>query len=330
MDSLTEARSGPDGDGNTLPDGARAMPDGGAGAGGRLRGRTVVVTGGNTGLGYFCCEQLTAQGAKVVLVCRDQARAGAAMAAIRFRNPQAQVQFQSLDLADLASVSRAAEQLSGLDRIDALIANAGVIRARHRHETADGFELILGTNHLGHFALLAGLLPALERAGTRIVQVGSISHRWAQLHFDDPGQRRYGNASAYARSKLAVMLFGFELAQRLQSAGSVMSSVVAHPGLSLSAFTPERPGQAARARASLPRRILMRPIAQGKDSGAGPLVRAAVGPGSRNGQYWGPDGWFQLTGSPSVVRARPHAYDRSAAAQLWEASERLTGMKLRI
>lgn len=294
-----------------------------------LTGRRILVTGGNAGLGYFACEQLAGAGASVVMASRDETKARAAIKAIRDRHPDADVSFQQLDLADLASVRSAAGVLAAGPPLAGLLANAGVVGSPERRTTADGFELQFGTNHLGHYALVALLLPALSAAGTRIVHLGSISHRWARLTPSTLAPSTYRNASAYATSKLAVTAFGFELARRLDLTRSAATSVVAHPGFALGMLTPDRPGIAAHRDAPVWRRAVMRRVAQGKDDGAWPLVRATVDRSIPNGAYCGPDGWFQLKGLPAIVPAQRHARESNAASRLIDLSADLTGIELR-
>ncbi|WDF32288.1 SDR family NAD(P)-dependent oxidoreductase [Arthrobacter agilis] len=296
----------------------------------RLTGRRVLVTGGNAGLGYFACEQLAGAGASVVMASRSEDKARRAIDAIRSRFPRADVTFQALDLADLRSVRAAADTVAAGPPLAALVANAGVVGAARRRTTADGFELQFGTNHLGHYALVALLLPTLSAAGTRIVHLGSISHRWARLTPSSLQPATYRNARAYATSKLAVMAFGFELARRLDLSRSTATSVVAHPGFALGMLTPPRPGVAAHEDAPLWRQRILQPVAQGKDEGAWPLVRAAVDTTIPNGAYCGPDGWFQLRGRPAVVEAKPHARESNAASRLFDLSAELTGIALRV
>ncbi|AMM20862.1 hypothetical protein AX769_12805 [Frondihabitans sp. PAMC 28766] len=292
----------------------------------RASRRRVVVTGANAGLGYFVAEQLAATGVRVVLACRDESRAKRAVDSILTIVPDADLQVVVTDLADLASVRVAADQIMADGPVDALVANAGVVGSRRRQTTADGFELQFGTNHLGHFALVSHLLPALAAAEAgRIVHLGSIAHTLSRLDLDDPMMvQRYSGHRAYSRSKLAVMTFGFELDRRLRDAGSSVSSVVAHPGFALENLTERRPGIVRRRWLPAPLVGLMRTVSQGKDQGARPLVYAAVGADVAGGEYWGPDGWFQLTGAPALVRARRHARNRKTAARLWNLSARLT------
>lgn len=294
--------------------------------------RTVVVTGASAGLGYWTAEQLAAAGHRVVLATRSPERAAAAERSIRQHVPDATLEHVHVDLADLDSVRRAADDLGSLGPVDALVNNAGVVGSGTRGSTAQGLELQVGTNHVGHFALTGLVLPMLEQTAGRVVHLGSIAHRWAALDGRAPlGTGRYSSYRQYGRSKLAVMLFGFELAQRLGDAGSSVSSVVAHPGLSLDALAPARPAVLPARTDPAWTRPGQRFWAQGKDAGALPIVHAAVGATSgpdavRSGQYWGPGGFLQLRGPASVVRAEPHAHDRTEAARLWVASERASGV----
>ena len=294
----------------------------------KLDGRRIVVTGGNAGLGYFTCEQLAEAGASVVLAARSEQRARAAIASLRNRVPEAEVTYLPLDLASLRSIRLAADTLGSGAPIDGFVANAGVIGSSRYQTTTDGFELQFGTNYLGHYALTSMLLPAFHAAGTRIVHLGSISHRWARLAATslDPG--RYRNYRAYATSKLAVMTYGFELARLLELAGRSATSVVAHPGLALSSLTPQREGLARSENSARPRRRAPRWVAQGKNEGAWPIVRAVADPALPTGSYCGPDGPFQLRGEPALVEPAPHAHDRNAASQLLDFSAAQTGIHL--
>ncbi|ROS73279.1 NADP-dependent 3-hydroxy acid dehydrogenase YdfG [Curtobacterium sp. PhB130] len=294
--------------------------------------RRVVVTGASAGLGYWAAEQLAAAGHRVVLATRSPERADAAERSIRQHVPDAALEHLHVDLADLDSVRAAADDLGGRGPVDALVNNAGVVGSGTRRSTAQGFELQVGTNHLGHFALTGLVLPLLEQSAGRVVHLGSIAHRWASLDPGDPLRvGRYSSYGQYGRSKLAVMLFGFELAERLADAGSSVSSVVAHPGLSLDALAPSRPLVAPARTEPGWTRPGQRLYAQGKDAGALPIVHAAVGAADgpdavRSGQYWGPAGFMQLRGPAAVVRAQPRAHDRTEAARLWVASERASGV----
>jgi NAD(P)-dependent dehydrogenase (short-subunit alcohol dehydrogenase family) len=286
----------------------------------------VVVTGATAGLGYFAAERLAAQGHRVVVAARDPERAVRAADAIRDRVAGAEVETVDLDLADLGSIRSGADALAAGGPVDVLLANAGVVGQRRRRTTADGFELQFGTNHLGHFALVSHLMPALTAApAARVVHLGSISHRWVRLDLDDPMMvSSYSSYVAYARSKLAVMSFGFELDRRLRAAGSTVSSVVAHPGFSWESLSDPRPPVVEPRRPPAVVTSAMHTFSQGKEVGAEPLVHAATAPGVAGGEYWGPAGWFQLTGAPALVAAQRHARDESVAQRLWRVSAALT------
>ncbi|MEU9045593.1 MULTISPECIES: SDR family NAD(P)-dependent oxidoreductase [unclassified Kitasatospora] len=289
-------------------------------------GRTVLVTGGNAGIGYFVAEQLAATGAVVVLGSRDAAKAEAAMASIRSRVTGAHVRHLRLDLADLSSLKAAVDRLD-LDHLDAVVHNAGVaLDDPPRRETADGHELMFATNHLGHFALTQWLAPLLSAAPRgRIVTVGSFAARSERLDLGDlQSTRDYRPKRTYGRSKLAQMCFGFELDRRLRAVGSTVLSVVAHPGGALDSLTPSRPpvrmttpGERLR---GLPAGLLV----QGKDAGAWPVVRAVLDPEVQGGQLWGPR-VFGLRGTPRREPVPAHMADPAVAAGLWAAGGELVG-----
>jgi NAD(P)-dependent dehydrogenase (short-subunit alcohol dehydrogenase family) len=291
--------------------------------------KRIVVTGATAGLGFFAAERLAAQGHKVVIAARDGARASRAVDTITERLPQADLETVEIGLADLGSVRSGASAIAAGGPVDVLLANAGVVGSRHRQKTVDGFELQFGTNHLGHFALVSHLLPVLEAAAAgRVVHLGSISHRWVRLDLDDPMMlSSYSNYVAYARSKLAVMTFGFELDRRLRETSSTVSSVVAHPGFSWESLSEPRPPVVVPRRPPAVITSAMHTFSQGKEVGAEPLVAAAVAESVQGGEYWGPAGWFQLTGEPALVKAHAHAYDRVAARRLWAESARLTSTR---
>ncbi|MEF2975650.1 oxidoreductase [Subtercola sp. YIM 133946] len=294
-----------------------------------LSGRRIVITGGNAGLGYWAAEFLARRGATIVLAARNEQRATSAIASILSRAPRGDVSWLKLDVADLGSVEEAAGQLAG-SRIDVLIANAGVTSASPRSFTRDGFELMFGTNVLGHFALIARLMPTLvDTPGSRVITLGSISHEFNELDLDDlMSERDYSSFRTYSRSKLAAMLIAFELDRRLRRAKLPVSSLAAHPGFALDELSAARPGISNGKPANLLVRTALRSFAHGKDAGALPVVRAAADPVARGGEYWGPDGWRQLKGSPIVVRARNRSRDIRTASELWSAAEQLTGTTL--
>ncbi len=295
-----------------------------------LSDRTIVVTGGTGGLGYWAAEQLAAAGAEVVIAARNPERGDAAVRSVRQWVPAARARFVRLDLADLSSVADAAAELAELPRIDALIANAGVLASKGRQTTADGFESMLGTNFLGHFALIGRMLPHLtaQSAPARIVHLGSISHEFTRLDLDDLQAEagRFREFRTYGRSKLAVMTYGFELDRRLRLAGARTASLVAHPGFAVDELSPPRDILPTPKTGTAVSRAAYRAIAQGKNAGARPIVAAATDPDARGGQYWGPAGWRQLKGRPAVVAAKPYARDPAIARPLWATAERLTGV----
>ncbi|MBB1154868.1 SDR family NAD(P)-dependent oxidoreductase [Amycolatopsis dendrobii] len=279
---------------------------------------TVLVTGGNAGIGYFVAEQVAEAGAEVVLGSRDAAKAEVALQVLRERVPGARASWARLDLADLASVK-------GIEvgELDAVVLNAGVyLEGPERRETKDGHEMTFGVNHLGHFALTAALQDRLK-PGARIVTMGSFAAKSAKLDFDDlQSERAYQPKTAYERSKLAQTLFALELDRRLRAVGSSRLSVVAHPGGALDSLTPDRPPLHVRSTKLSLARIAL----QGKDDGARPAVRAAAGPDVHSGQIWGPR-VFGLKGKPRPEPVRGPYADAEAAARVWAASVELTGVE---
>jgi NAD(P)-dependent dehydrogenase (short-subunit alcohol dehydrogenase family) len=286
-------------------------------------GRTAVITGANTGLGYETAAALAGRGARVVLGVRNLEKGRQAVARIAAATPGAEVELQELDLTSLESVRAAAAQLrSGHDRIDLLINNAGVMHTP-KSTTKDGFELQFGTNHLGHFAftglVLDRLLPV---AGSRVVTVSSIGHRIrAAIHFDDlQWDRRYSRVGAYGQSKLANLLFTYELQRRLAPHGTTIA-VAAHPGGSNTELMRNLPRPITAASA-----LLVEPLMQGADLGALPTLRAATDPGVLGGQYFGPDGFQEIRGYPKVVASSGQSHDVELQRRLWAVSEELTGV----
>jgi NAD(P)-dependent dehydrogenase (short-subunit alcohol dehydrogenase family) len=288
-------------------------------------GRTAVITGANTGIGFESAAVLAERGARVVLGVRDVAKGQEALKHITAAFPQADVSVKHLDLTSLQSVRQAAEELrSSYDRIDLLINNAGVMWTP-RGRTRDGFELHLGTNHLGHFALTGLLMDRLLAAsGSRIVTVSSAGHRvMADIHFDDlQYERRYSRFGAYNQSKLANLLFTYELERRLAAAHTGSIAVAAHPGGAKTALARYLP---------LPfrlpyERILVPLLAQSAAEGALPVLRAATDPYARGGQYYGPDGLGEFRGNPIVVQSSRKSRDTALQRRLWDVSEELTGV----
>jgi NAD(P)-dependent dehydrogenase (short-subunit alcohol dehydrogenase family) len=292
-------------------------------------GRTALVTGANSGIGFHAALELARHGAVVLLACRDAGRGGAARSAVLQQVPAAAVDLVALDLADLDSVAALADQVLGrAGGLDLLINNAGVMAVPGRQVTAQGFELQFGTNHLGHFALTMRLLPALlARPGSRVVTVSSLVHLFGSIRLDDlHSEHGYGRWRAYSQSKLANALFTVELDRRLRAAGAVTISVGAHPGYSYTGLMTSGPrlgGGGIFARVmGLAAPFTGQPAAQG----ALPVLRAATDPQARGGDYYGPRGPAQSRGAPRHVRYARTARDEQLAGRLWQASERLTGV----
>ncbi|MDR8409163.1 SDR family NAD(P)-dependent oxidoreductase [Nonomuraea sp. 3-1Str] len=288
-------------------------------------GRTFLVTGGNAGIGYFVAEQLAGTGATVVLGSRDSAKAEAAMASIRSRVPGARVRRVPLDLADMSSLKASVDAL-GPHGLDAVVHNAGVLLDEpQRRETGDGHELMFATNHLGHFALTWWLAPLLTAApASRVVTIGSFTAKSVDLD-DLQSTHGYQPKRAYARSKLAQMLFGFELDRRLRAAGSTTLSVVVHPGGALDSLTPSRPPFHVRTAGARLRALPLGVLLQGKEAAAWSAVRAVLDPSVRGGQLWGPR-VLGMRGLPAPEPVRGILADTELAARVWAASRDLTGV----
>jgi NAD(P)-dependent dehydrogenase (short-subunit alcohol dehydrogenase family) len=290
-------------------------------------GRTAVITGANTGIGFEAAAALARRGATVVLACRNLDRAAQAQARIAATAPAAKISTLQLDLASLASVRRAAERLRALHpRIDVLVNNAGGMR-RDYGLSEDGFELTLATNHLGPFAFTGLVLDTLLAApGSRIVTVSSIGHRRGAVNFDDLHfQHGYRHSTAYFQAKLANLMFTYELQRRLAASAAPTIAVAAHPGNARTEFGREL---SAPARAVLGPR--MRPLTfwllQSPQMGALPTLRAATDPSVHGGEYYGPPGRAQFTGYPARVESSARSHDTEAQRRLWQESERLTGV----
>ncbi|HZZ39489.1 MAG TPA: oxidoreductase [Acidobacteriaceae bacterium] len=293
------------------------------------RGKLAFITGANSGVGFHAALELARAGAAVILACRDRAKAEAARGRILATIPGAEVDVADLDLASLASVRSAAERFLASGRqLDLLINNAGIMALPHRRVSVDGFELQLGTNHFGHFALTGLLMPALlGAAAARIVTISSIAHRGATLDFSNLNwEHGYKPWPAYRRSKLANLLFAFELQRRLQRLAVSAISIAVHPGVSNTNLFAAGPGQGGGLLARIiPLFIAL--IAQPEAQGALPTLYAATSPDAHAGRFYGPDGWRQMRGYPVEVRAEAQAYDESLAGHLWQVSEELTGVR---
>ena len=290
-------------------------------------GRVVVVTGANTGIGYQTAAVLAHRGAHVVLAVRNLEKGNAALSRIVAAGPRADVTLQALDLSSLDSVRSAADALrTAYPRIDLLINNAGVMLTP-KQVTKDGFELQFGTNHLGHFALTGLVLDhLLPVRGSRVVTVSSMGHRLrAAIHFDDlQWERRYEPGAAYGQSKLANLLFTYELQRRLAARSSGKNAtiaVAAHPGTSNTELTRNLPAIFRPVKAVLGPMLFQSPA-----MGALPTLRAATDPAVRGGQYYGPDGFLEQRGHPKLVQSSAQSHDEELQRRLWTVSEELTGV----
>ena len=295
---------------------------------GDVSAATVLITGGNSGIGLEAGRILAGHGAQVILGCRNLEKGAAAVADITRDHPEAHVKVLELDLADLSSVEHASDRFLGEhDRLDVLCNNAGVMALPYR-QTIDGFEMQFGTNHLGHFALTGRLLPGLLAApAPRVVTVSSTAHRIGRIELDNlDGSRRYEKWRAYGMSKLANLLFTLELQRRAREAGSTLLAAAAHPGYTttnLQTAGPRMAGSRVRELASSAANFL---VGQKPAMGALPTVYAAVAPDVRGGDFIGPRGPGEIRGYPVKVTPTRAARDPELAAQLWEASESLTGV----
>lgn len=304
----------------------------GASGVGDASGKCVLVTGANAGIGFWTSLQMAQRGAEVILACRSRVKADAAVLAIRSRVPNARISSMSLDVSSLESVGAAVEELSALQRLDVLIANAGMVHTpKARRQSVDGLELVAATNYFGHFALVAGLLPLLEQSpAARVLTVGSLSTLLVRPRLDDLQLHDgYSSWQAYAQSKIMVQSFGFELDRRLQVAGSGIRSLSAHPGYSISGRTPAVPGvnePRGRKRFS---DSLQAPFAQGKNQGATPIVRAALDPQAfreAGPVFYGPK--YLLKGD--AIRSKPARVttEPRTARAIWKEAEHATGISL--
>jgi NAD(P)-dependent dehydrogenase (short-subunit alcohol dehydrogenase family) len=290
------------------------------------QGKTVAITGANSGIGLMAARMLAAKGARVLMACRDQTKGTQAIDTILGESKKAQVELFELDLASLKSVERCARQLErAAPKLDLLINNAGVMAIPYR-TTAEGFEMQFGTNHLGHFALTMQLLPAIYRAAApRIVNVASLAHRLGTIRFDDLNwEKRYSRWGAYGMSKLANLLFTYELDRKLREAGSQVLSVACHPGYAATDLQLVAARMDNAPVAQWVHGFAAKLFAQSADFGALPTVYAACAPEVKGGQYFGPNGLLQVQGYPTLVQSNSASKDEAVAAELWAVSEQLT------
>ena len=289
-------------------------------------GRTAIVTGGNSGLGYYTSLELARHGAKVVVASRSDVRGKEAIARIIAEVPNADVELRSLDLADLSNIRTFADGIqSSYPAVDLLVNNAGVM-AIDKATTADGFEMQMGTNHLGHFALTGLLLPLmLNVEGARVVTVSSNAHKPAKLDLDDlQHEKRYRKWIVYGQTKLANLLFTYEFQRRLTSADAALISVAAHPGTAATNLVRVSAGDNPIKAAVMTTGI--RFFSQSGSRGALPQLYAATAPEVEGGEYFGPNGIAEQFGYPKRVDSTSASKNLETAAELWTMSEKLTGV----
>jgi NAD(P)-dependent dehydrogenase (short-subunit alcohol dehydrogenase family) len=291
-----------------------------------LTGKVMIVTGANSGIGYETAREFARKGAQTILACRSMDRAQAALDQIQAEIPDAPAEIMQLDLASLASVRQFADEFKAkYERLDVLVNNAGIMWAPYGL-TEDGFEKHFGTNHLGHFALTGLLLDLLLKTpGARVVTVSSTGHRTGTMDFDnlmfEDGQG-YGRQWAYGRSKLANLLFTYELQRRFEATGADALATAAHPGgtdTNLTRYVEDR----WYVKAAQP---LVERFTQDAAMGALPTIRAAVDPQAEGGDYYGPGGFMEQRGYPVLVESSGASHDVADAKKLWQVSEELTGV----
>lgn len=293
-------------------------------------GRTIVVTGGSTGIGYWACEQLAATGARIVIAARHAPKAREAIASIRARVPGAAVEHVPFDLTSLASIRDTAAALADLGGVDVLVNNAGlVVASRRRKTTSDGLELEVGGNFVGHFALTALVFPVLR---DRVVGLGSLSTKMVRLDVDDlMSERRYAPFRAYAFSKHAVHGFAFELDRRLRAAGAPQKSLLAHPGYAVNELSEKRPDVISNSHGwQRLGGLLSAPFAQGKDRGAWPVVRAAIDRSAESGEFYGPRDMLGMRGEPIAQAPVTSSASPEFGARLWQLAEEWSGIRFPI
>lgn len=286
-------------------------------------GRLAVVTGANVGLGLETARALARKGAAVVLACRNLEKADGAKTKILLEHPKAKVHCMALDLSDLKSVRAFARAFAAkFEKLDLLINNAGIMMPPYAL-SVDGFESQLAANYLGHFALTGQLLPLLSAMpGARVVSLSSLAHRWSGIQFDDlQFAKEYDKRKAYGQSKLACLMFAYELQRRLSKAGASTISVAAHPGVSATNLSQHMP---AIVRVLTPLTAL---VFNSASAGAQPTLYAALGADIHGGDYCGPQSAWQMRGAPAKVGSNHASRDPAAAARLWAVSEQLTGVQ---
>lgn len=292
-------------------------------------GRIFLVTGGTSGMGFEDAKALAAAGAQVVIAARNPERGQEAIARIEREVPGARVRFEAVDLSDLSSVRALGQRLGTLlPRLDGLINNAAIMAPPERGTSTDGFEMQFATNYAGHFVLTAELLPLLRRSDApRVVTLSSVAALRGSIDFDDlQSTQAYDPMTAYAQSKLACLMFAFELQRRSDEAGWGIQSMAAHPGVSVTELVERGPGLDSEQGRQW---SAMREQLQTAAEGAVPTLYAATAPGARGGAYYGPTGPNEMAGPLGLATVPPLASDAAAAARLWSITEQLTGARYR-
>lgn len=286
-------------------------------------GKLAIITGATGGLGFETALALAGAGAEVILTGRNAQKGQDALRRIRAEHPQAKVRFEALDLTSLAAIAEFSNHRNAEGRaIDMLINNAGVMALPARQVTADGFEMQLGTNYLGHFALTARLLPMLR--GARVVSLSSIAHRRGRIDFDDlQGARRYSAWRVYAQSKLAMLMFPLELQRRSDAKGWGITSIAAHPGWARTELIANGPG--AKGFLGVMSQFVAPFFSHSAAAGALPILFAATAPEAKAAGYYGPGGFQEMKGPVAPAQIMPQASDAAVAARLWDVSAQLTG-----
>jgi NAD(P)-dependent dehydrogenase (short-subunit alcohol dehydrogenase family) len=291
-----------------------------------LSGKVIIVTGANTGLGYEATKEFARKDAETILACRNLEKGTKALEKIKKKIPDAKAEVRDLDLGSLNSIREFSEKFkSEYSRLDVLLNNAGIMFTPYR-QTENGFESQVGVNHLGHFALTNQLFELISStAGARIVNVSSSGHRMGEMDFDNFmfEDGNYSRRRAYGRSKLANLLFTYELDRRLKKANIDVIAAAAHPGSSKTDLGRAIPGYRVLT-------VLLGWMIPSAAQGALPEIRAAVDPNVQGGEYYGPDGWREQRGHPVLVKSSEASYNKKDAEKLWKISEKLTGTKFSI
>lgn len=285
-----------------------------------LKDKVIIVTGATSGLGKEATKILSQKNATVIMAVRNTKKAETVENEIKQKQPNARIDIREMDLSSFESVKRFAEGVTkDYNRLDVLINNAGIMACPF-DKTKDGYEIQMGTNHFGHFALTGLLMPLLEKTeNARIVATSSIGHRMGNIDFNDINweKRKYKSSQAYADSKLANLYFTYELGRKLADAKKAIKITAAHPGWTRTDLQKH----------SWYMRMLNPVFSQGPDQGVLPTLRAAFDPNAHSGDYFGPSKFFEMHGSPIVVKSNERSHDKEAAKKLWEVSEELTNIK---